>query len=203
MLRTSLIATVCAAALTATSAFAQSSAPQSGAPQDTAPQKQDMAPQNQDTAPQNQDTAPPSMESDKSSAAMQTGPVFLTQQAPGDTLTESYAGSEIMIREGDRLESVGEISHLIVDDEQKNIGAVAEIGGFLGLGSKSVAINWSHLERVNVEEGTAFVLSGVTPEQLDEAPEYKMMPKDPPAAGAGGTAPTPPTMAPQPKSTTE
>ena len=50
--------------------------------------------------------------------------------------------------------------------------AVIEFGGFLGIGSRKVAVAW-HAVRFQPNGRTGGVVVDITPEQLRTAPEYK------------------------------
>lgn len=122
------------------------------------------------------DTEPRTMQPSTGEKAMPssglTDAPFLLSLAPGDTLSPQYEGAEVMVRQGDNLDSVGEITQTVLDENGRTIGAVVEVGGFLGIGAKPVAINWTKLERVGTDNGTTFVLTGISADQLQDAPEF-------------------------------
>jgi hypothetical protein len=73
--------------------------------------------------------------------------------------------------------------------------AVIEFGGFLGMGSRKIAIEWSALRLENQGKQTVAILD-MTRDQLRAAPEYKpdrpvVVHKVPPAAPSAETAPSP------------
>ena len=53
-------------------------------------------------------------------------------------------GATVMSTEG---EEIGAIDDVILDAEEGNVtAAVLSVGGFLGLGAKSIAVDWSELQ---------------------------------------------------------
>ena len=69
-------------------------------------------------------------------------------------------------------EELGRLVDLIADGEGRPVAAVVDVGGFMGLGSRRVALAWALLrfepagERVRLS-------TGVSPEQVTAAPEYR------------------------------
>ena len=68
-------------------------------------------------------------------------------------------------------EEVGTISDLVMDQDQKLVGVVLSIGGFLGIGDKWVAIPVDQIE-FPADEQPARLLAAVTEEQLKNAPDF-------------------------------
>jgi PRC-barrel domain len=68
-------------------------------------------------------------------------------------------------------EEVGTISDLVMDQDQKLVGVVLSVGGFLGIGDKWVAIPVDQIEFPTAEE-PARLLAAVTEEQLKNAPDF-------------------------------
>jgi hypothetical protein len=68
-------------------------------------------------------------------------------------------------------EEVGTISDLVMDQDQKLVGVVLSVGGFLGIGEKWVAIPVDQIEFPTAEE-PARLLAAVTEEQLKNAPDF-------------------------------
>ena len=68
-------------------------------------------------------------------------------------------------------EEVGTIADLVMDQEQKLVGVVLSVGGFLGLGAKSVAIPVDEIEFPTPDQ-PARLRVAVTEEQLKNAPDF-------------------------------
>jgi PRC-barrel domain len=68
-------------------------------------------------------------------------------------------------------EEVGTIADLVMDQEQKLVGVVLSVGGFLGIGDKWVAIPVDQIDFPTAEQ-PARLLVAVTEEQLKNAPDF-------------------------------
>jgi hypothetical protein len=81
---------------------------------------------------------------------------------------ESLLGREVRTRgEGDS----GRIIDLLTDRDGKLEAAVVEMGGFLGIGTRKIAIDWRSFN-FNTPDPRSFVTLEVSREQLRLAPEY-------------------------------
>ncbi len=69
-------------------------------------------------------------------------------------------------------EDVGSVSDLIIDESGQVVAIVVGVGGFLGMGEKSVAIDWDDVTRSGDSEELELRTS-VTREGLSSAPEYE------------------------------
>jgi hypothetical protein len=68
-------------------------------------------------------------------------------------------------------EKVGTIADLVMDQDQKLVGVVLSVGGFLGIGEKWVAIPVDQID-FPTDEQPARLLLAVTEEQLKNAPDF-------------------------------
>jgi hypothetical protein len=68
-------------------------------------------------------------------------------------------------------EQVGTIADLVMDQEQKLVGVVLSVGGFLGIGDKWVAIPVDQID-FPTDGQPARLLVAVTEEQLKNAPDF-------------------------------
>jgi PRC-barrel domain protein len=104
-----------------------------------------------------------------------------------------------------REQNVGRIVDLLASRSGQVEAAVIEFGGFLGMGSRKIAIEWSALRLETQGKQTVAILD-MTRDQLRAAPEYKpdrpiVVQKAVPAVPSGETAPSPeqaPTPPPEP-----
>jgi len=76
-------------------------------------------------------------------------------------------GSTVRI---DRDERIGSIDDIIID-EKGQLYAILEVGGFLGLGGRRVALPYSNL-KIDSTSGTV-IIPGASKEQLEKAPVYE------------------------------
>jgi hypothetical protein len=70
-------------------------------------------------------------------------------------------------------ENMGRIVDVVVDRSGQVRAAVIDFGGFLGVGSRKIAVDWKALHFARIaNEGDRIILD-LTRDQVKEAPEYK------------------------------
>lgn len=89
---------------------------------------------------------------------------YIKAQEEGQLRTDELIGRDVTNAQD---EAIGEISDLLLDQEQKVTGVIVGVGGFLGIGQKQVALP---IEAVQIDE--EMVRVDATSEQLSEAPEF-------------------------------
>ncbi|MGE3712549.1 MAG: PRC-barrel domain-containing protein [Hyphomicrobiaceae bacterium] len=95
---------------------------------------------------------------------------FITQQAPDQVLAYRLGGTRVFNSKG---VVIGNISDTVFNDKGQVQAFVISVGGFLGVGSKYVAVPYSSVRLGPVVESSRVVLLDVTKEQLKAAPSYK------------------------------
>ena len=70
-------------------------------------------------------------------------------------------------------ENMGRIVDVIVDREGKVRAAVIDFGGFLGVGSRKIVVDWNALHFGSVANKRDSITLELTKEQVTAAPEYK------------------------------
>jgi hypothetical protein len=70
-------------------------------------------------------------------------------------------------------ENMGRIADVIVDRAGQVRAAVIDFGGFLGVGSRRIVVEWAALHFWNVADKSASITLDLTREQVRAAPEYK------------------------------
>jgi hypothetical protein len=93
-------------------------------------------------------------------------------------------------------EDMGMVVDVLVDGDGQPRAAVIDFGGFLGVGSRKIAVDWRLLQLKQVDS-TASVLLGLTRAEVQAAPEYKppsnpaqpVMVVGPPPPSTGASAP--------------
>lgn len=70
-------------------------------------------------------------------------------------------------------ENMGRIVDVIVDREGKARAAVIDFGGFLGVGSRKIVVDWNALHFGRVASKRDSITLELTKEQVTAAPEYK------------------------------
>lgn len=101
--------------------------------------------------------------------------MFVTSQPENGLTSEQLMGSDIKTRsEEDDEESIGSISNLVLDEEGQVQAVIVEVGGFLGMGEKNVALAWDSLELTReADDGDYDIRADVDKERLEDAPEYE------------------------------
>ncbi|MGL4311649.1 MAG: PRC-barrel domain-containing protein [Paracoccaceae bacterium] len=124
-----------------------------------------------------------------------TGTDVVTDPAQDDTAATDPATREVISREGwivaapaaittDRLtgadaydsndEKIGDVADLILDDQGQVTQAVIDVGGFLGIGSKPVALMLGQVDILQEDGGeTLRVYVPMTKEQMEALPSHE------------------------------
>lgn len=70
-------------------------------------------------------------------------------------------------------ENMGRIADVIVDRGGQTRAAVIDFGGFLGVGSRRIVVDWNALQFAQVANKSESISLGLTRDQVRAAPEYK------------------------------
>src|SRR6266404_5174629 len=70
-------------------------------------------------------------------------------------------------------EDMGRIVDVIVDREGTVRAAVIDFGGFLGVGSRKIVVDWNALHFGSIADKSDSITLELTKEQVNAAPEYK------------------------------
>lgn len=130
---------------------------------------QDMAPADPAMAP-----ADPMMETPAEPEVPQEPLVTASDtgiNADGWLATE-IIGETIYNSTGDDAEAIGDVNDFVLDQNGEIGAVVVGVGGFLGIGQKSVAINWEDLELSQDMDGNNRLVANMTREQLENAAEF-------------------------------
>lgn len=90
-----------------------------------------------------------------------------SSQQPGQVTTDKLIGRSIQNAQN---ETIGKIESVVLDPDGKVAAVVVGVGGFLGIGQRDVAIQWTALE---VSHNGEKVTAALTKEQLKALPEYR------------------------------
>ncbi len=115
--------------------------------------------------------------------------------APPPELTKADATGVLsrMVRDGDGVE-IGRIVDVVVDPAGLPRAIVVDIGGFMGVGTRRVAVTWSSVHVPAPGAQDKHVVIDLTDAQVRAAPDYTDRSK--PAVIVGPPAPPDPQMAP-------
>ena len=112
---------------------------------------------------------------------LQTKPAVLkpaateTVPAPFLTVLGSWQAETILGKEARSKanENIGRIVDVIADRDGKVRAALIDFGGFLGVGSRKIAVDWDALRFTTGDDGRNVVTLDLTRDQMKSAPEYK------------------------------
>ena len=143
--------------------------------------------------PHNQPSSPPAAGApspapatppDKAKKAEPAPPKNLETLTPGEAI--GLLGKKVRDAAG---EDMGMVVDVLVDGDRQPRAAVIDFGGFLGVGSRKIAVDWRLLQLKQVD-GAASVLLSLTRAEVQAAPEYK--PSSNPAQPVMVVGPPPP-----------
>lgn len=92
-----------------------------------------------------------------------------TQVQAGSISAEKLIGATVY---GSDSDSVGEIGDIVLTQDGKIDAAVVDVGGFLGMGEKPVAVGFDKVEIYRDEGGELYVLTPYTEDQLESVQAY-------------------------------
>lgn len=101
----------------------------------------------------------------------------ISEQDEQQTLTDDLIGMPVYTQseQTDGREQIGSIESLLLDEDDRLTGVVVSVGGFLGFGAKSVALDWKAVE-IRQWGTSGYVANvGLTRQQLEDAPEFKTL----------------------------
>jgi PRC-barrel domain len=115
-----------------------------------------------------------------SGAAGEVPPAIRSDTAPPVNVEEFEPGTATAIL-GKRVrdaagKDMGMVVDVLVDRDGKVRAAVIDFGGFLGVGSRKIAIDWN-LVQFNPDNRDAPIVLALNQTQLQAAPEYKPAPQ--------------------------
>jgi sporulation protein YlmC with PRC-barrel domain len=96
---------------------------------------------------------------------------FLSEQKPAEYLArDRLLGVNVHDKDG---KVIGDIEDLVVDHDNKIVGAVIGVGGLLGVGEKKVAVTLPSLSIESTDKGIVITMPTATKDALTAAPAYK------------------------------
>jgi sporulation protein YlmC with PRC-barrel domain len=101
-----------------------------------------------------------------------------------DNLATEIIGKQVYSSSTSDAEHIGDVNNLVVGDNGQIAAVVIGVGGFLGIGEKNVAVNYSELEWVVAEDNTERFVLPTTKEALEAAPDFRAEDQTPPPDSA-------------------
>ncbi len=113
-----------------------------------------------------QETTAPAAPADPAAPVTQDA----TQAAPvaraDGHLASNIIGENVYDGTGDDAQNMGDVTDIVIDDEGNITAVVVGVGGFLGIGEKSVAIEYAKLDWAE-RDGDRWLVAPMTKEQLE------------------------------------
>ena len=155
--------------------------------------------------------SPPASPPAKADAAPLSDAKFLSSQSTDQWVFSKFKGTDVL---GPDNAQVGDVTDILFDKNGKIIGMIVGVGGFLGIGEKSVAIDMSAFQAVPASTGSASSVGAAsadadptnvklkvswTKDQLKNAPDFQYYKPAAPARTSDRPSTSPTTgMAPRP-----
>jgi len=170
-----VMAVAAVSTLALTSALAQTSSPNAASPSTSSP------------------PAASSSTPSPSASTAATGK-FVTKQSPDQFLASKFKGTDVI---GTDDKKIGDVSDILFDKNQKVLAYIVGVGGFLGIGSKDVALEPAAFQTVPGTSATDFKLRlSMTKDELKQAPTFE--PYKEPRPVTSSNSPTRPMGSPAP-----
>jgi len=103
-------------------------------------------------------------------ATAPTQQAVITQQDDSQVRVYRLIGSKVVDPEG---QTIGKVDDLLLDRDQKMVAVIVSVGGFLGIGSKSVALPANRVDISQAYGDQRVVKIDATKEELASAPAFK------------------------------
>jgi uncharacterized protein YrrD len=113
------------------------------------------------------------------------GNMFVEGIQQGDLRASELMGATVFVSEAEVVatevdgtpegwESVGTVDDIIISREGEVRGVMLDVGGFLGIGARSVVVSMNELRLVaDANDDTVYVVFTASREQLEAAPEFR------------------------------
>jgi sporulation protein YlmC with PRC-barrel domain len=113
--------------------------------------------------------APAANDQSKTAAASGGASKFVTQQSDQEKLASKMIGKSIY---NSANESIGKVSDLVISQNGQIDAVVIGVGGFLGIGEKSVAVPFSAIQVANDQDGNPKFTAQMSKDELNKAPDF-------------------------------
>jgi sporulation protein YlmC with PRC-barrel domain len=123
-------------------------------------------------------------------------PQFIDKQNSDQWLASNFKGTDVV---GTQDEKIGDVNDVLFDRDGKVVAYVVGVGGFLGIGSKEVALSPSSFQFIPGQSDNDYKLRlSMSKDQLKNAVAFEDNSSRATTTGMGTTAPRPTTTAPSP-----
>ncbi|HVY20308.1 MAG TPA: PRC-barrel domain-containing protein [Bauldia sp.] len=116
-----------------------------------------------------------------------TGQMFLPAAMTGDHLATKLIGAAVYESDAADAQSIGNVNDIVIADNGAVSAVVVGVGGFLGIGQKNVALDFTSLHWANRDGGPVLV-AALSKDQLNNAPGFDTAALDQSLPANGTTA---------------
>jgi len=109
-------------------------------------------------------------------------------QVDTDLLATKIIGAPVYDSKATDANKLGDINDLVLDQNGQVAAVVLGVGGFLGLGEKNVAVDYTALQFVIADDNTERYVLQTTKEELTNAPDFKTVNDEPNQSSAAPAA---------------
>jgi len=102
-------------------------------------------------------------------ADMTNNKINAMQNADGSLNASKVIGLSVV---NNAKDSIGKVSEVLLDQSGKVSGVVVDVGGFLGIGTHPVKLDWNQIKMVN-QDGSLEAVVNMDKNALKQMPEYK------------------------------
>jgi sporulation protein YlmC with PRC-barrel domain len=113
--------------------------------------------------------APAATDQTKTATASGGSSKFVTQQTDQEKLASKMMGKSIY---NSSNENIGKVSDLVMSQTGQIDAVVIGVGGFLGIGEKSVAVPFSAIQVSNDQDGNPKFTAQMSKDDLNKAPDF-------------------------------
>lgn len=167
------LASASANAVPAAEPMAPAAEPMAPAADPMAPAAEPMAPVEPVVPAEPMAPAVPAPDAAPADGAVVTGPIgdwSAYQEVATSELTADELTGTTVYGAGD--EDIGSVGDIVLSDDGQVDALIIDFGGFLGIGTKPVAVAFDNLNFLRNENGDLVLRTSLTSDQLDAAPEY-------------------------------
>ncbi|MFW6077215.1 MAG: PRC-barrel domain-containing protein, partial [Hyphomicrobiales bacterium] len=108
-------------------------------------------------------------EADVAAGEEEEVPDVIPEQDTSEMLGSSLMGASVNLAD----EEIGNVSDLIIDQDNQVRGVVVGVGGFLGIGEKRVALPVERLNIQTTDPGEVEISTDMTREELEEKEAFR------------------------------
>lgn len=104
-----------------------------------------------------------------------------------DRLASKIIGQPVYDGKAQDSNNLGDIKDLVLGENGQVAAVVVGVGGFLGIGEKQVAVDFSALQFVVADDNTERYVLQTTKDELTNAPDFKTVDDNPASSAAPDT----------------